>query len=224
MKDLIILGAGENGQMVIDIVDSINETTKKINIIGFLDDDQEKQGKEFLGVPVIGKISDYKSFKNCFFTSPLISSPKTNIIKYKVAKKLNIDPENYLNIIHPRIKIKYLSLGIANLITENCVIFQNTKIGSHCYLSSNVLIGPECSLEDFVNISNSASIQGKTTIKEGAYIGANATIIGNSVIDKWSIVGMGSVVLKNVNAFDVVAGNPARKISENQLATSYFNK
>ena len=76
---------------------------------------------------------------------------------------------------------------------------------------------------DFCNISNSASIMGQVIVENGAYIGANSSIIGKKKIGKWSIVGMGSVVLSDISDFDIVVGSPARKIGVNLEAQSYFS-
>lgn len=56
-----------------------------------------------------------------------------------------------------------------------------------------------------------------TRIKQGASIGANATILPEIEIGEYAIIGAGSVVTKNVADYQVVVGNPARKISENRF-------
>ena len=50
------------------------------------------------------------------------------------------------------------------------------------------------------------------TIKRGAKIGANSTILPYLVVGEDALVGAGSVVVKDVPARAVVAGNPARVI------------
>lgn len=49
-------------------------------------------------------------------------------------------------------------------------------------------------------------------IKEGAFLGAGAVVCSPVVIGKWSIVGAGSVVTKNIPDYEIWAGNPARFI------------
>lgn len=51
-------------------------------------------------------------------------------------------------------------------------------------------------------------------IKQGAWIGANSTIMPGVTIGEMSVVGAGSVVLKDVMPYTVVAGIPAKKIKE----------
>jgi UDP-2-acetamido-3-amino-2,3-dideoxy-glucuronate N-acetyltransferase len=52
----------------------------------------------------------------------------------------------------------------------------------------------------------------KTTVKKGASIGANATIVCGNEIGEYAFIGAGSVVTKEVPAYAIVVGNPARQI------------
>jgi acetyltransferase-like isoleucine patch superfamily enzyme len=53
----------------------------------------------------------------------------------------------------------------------------------------------------------------ETLVQQGASIGAGCTIGSNLVLGRWSLVGMGSVVTRDVGAFHLVVGNPARSIA-----------
>jgi len=50
----------------------------------------------------------------------------------------------------------------------------------------------------------------KTILRQGCSIGANATILTGITIGRWSMIGAGSVVNKNVADYALVVGNPAR--------------
>ncbi|MCD4671116.1 MAG: acetyltransferase [Anaerolineaceae bacterium] len=50
----------------------------------------------------------------------------------------------------------------------------------------------------------------KTLIKKGAALGANSTIRCGVTIDEWAMVGSGSVVTRDVPAYGLVYGNPAK--------------
>ena len=119
-----------------------------------------------------------------------------------------------------------------SIIGKNCVIGQNVmigpdvKIGSNCKIQNNVSIynGVEC--EDCVFLGPSCVLTNdynprteypknnykKTKIKYGATIGANATILCNITIGKYSLIGAGAVVLNNVPDYAVMVGNPAKQI------------
>jgi UDP-2-acetamido-3-amino-2,3-dideoxy-glucuronate N-acetyltransferase len=50
----------------------------------------------------------------------------------------------------------------------------------------------------------------KTLVKKGASIGTNSTIIGGVTIGEYAVVGAGAVVTKDVPAYSICAGNPAK--------------
>ena len=52
----------------------------------------------------------------------------------------------------------------------------------------------------------------RTLVRKGATIGANATIVCGSEIGAYAFVGAGAVVTRNVHAYSLVLGNPARKV------------
>ena len=116
-------------------------------------------------------------------------------------------------------------------IGENCNIGQNVVISPGVRLGRNVKVQNNVSVytgvicdDDvflgpsmvFTNVINPRSAinrkdqYGSTIVEKGASIGANATIICGIKIGKYSFVGAGAVVTKDVKAYSLVVGNPAR--------------
>jgi UDP-2-acetamido-3-amino-2,3-dideoxy-glucuronate N-acetyltransferase len=69
----------------------------------------------------------------------------------------------------------------------------------------------------FTNVTNPRSAVNRrgeyktTMVRKGATIGANATIVCGNEIGAYAFIGAGAVVTKNVPAFALVVGNPARQ-------------
>ena len=118
-------------------------------------------------------------------------------------------------------------------IGEKCNIGQNVVVSPEVILGNNVKIQNNVSIytgvicEDdvflgpsmvFTNIINprSAVIRRdqyvKTVVRKGASIGANATIVCGHDIGKYSFIGAGAVVTKEVKPYALVIGNPARQV------------
>jgi UDP-2-acetamido-3-amino-2,3-dideoxy-glucuronate N-acetyltransferase len=117
-------------------------------------------------------------------------------------------------------------------IGENCNLGQNVVISPGVVLGKNVKVQNNVSIytgvicEDdvflgpsmvFTNIINprSAVIRkdqyASTTVEKGATIGANATIICGNKIGRFSFIGAGAVVTKDIKPYALVIGNPARQ-------------
>lgn len=117
-------------------------------------------------------------------------------------------------------------------IGENCNLGQNVVVSPDVVLGNNVKVQNNVSIytgvicEDdvflgpsmvFTNVINPRSAVNrkseykKTFVRRGASIGANATIICGIEIGTFAFIAAGAVVTKDVPAYALVVGNPARK-------------
>ena len=120
-------------------------------------------------------------------------------------------------------------------IGENCNIGQNvflaggSRLGKNCKVQNNVsvyagvecgdyvFLGPSCVLTNDINPRGMYSKAGqylKTVIEDGVTVGANATIVCGNKIGRHALIGAGAVVTKDVEAYSIMVGNPAKKIGE----------
>ena len=121
------------------------------------------------------------------------------------------------------------------IIGEECTLGQNVNVsnnvivGNFCKIQNNVSLYEGVELEDYVFCGPSMVFTNirlprseypqkgslhyeKTLVKKSASIGANSTIICGATIGEYSLIGSGSMVTKNVPAFSLVFGNPAKVI------------
>jgi UDP-2-acetamido-3-amino-2,3-dideoxy-glucuronate N-acetyltransferase len=118
-------------------------------------------------------------------------------------------------------------IGADCTIGQNVMVGPDVTVGDQCKIQNNVSLYKGVILEDgvfcapscvFTNVMNPrAEIERKdefrtTLVKYGATIGANATIVCGNNLGRYSFVGAGSVVIRDVPDHALVVGNPARQI------------
>lgn len=123
-------------------------------------------------------------------------------------------------------------------IMSNCIIGENCNLGQNVVISPEVVLGKNVKIQNnvsvytgvtceddvfigpsvvFTNVLNPRSGVSrknqyvKTTVGKGASIGANATIVCGHPIGEYAFIGAGAVVTKDVPAYALVMGNPAKQ-------------
>ncbi|MCG2459129.1 N-acetyltransferase [Flavobacteriaceae bacterium F89] len=112
-------------------------------------------------------------------------------------------------------------------IGQNVVISPEVKLGNNVKIQNNVsvytgviceddvFLGPSMVFTNVINPRSAINRRGeyaKTTVKKGASIGANATIVCGNDIGEYAFIGAGAVVTKDVPAYALLVGNPAKQI------------
>ncbi|HEX5830946.1 MAG TPA: acyltransferase [Gemmatimonadaceae bacterium] len=110
---------------------------------------------------------------------------------------------------------------------QNVVVMNAVRIGNNVKIQNNVSVYEGVELEDdvfcgpsmvFTNVMNPRSHVSRkheyrrTRVGRGASIGANATIVCGTTLGEYAFVGAGAVVTRDVPAYALVAGVPARRI------------
>lgn len=106
-------------------------------------------------------------------------------------------------------------VGNKVIIGDNCKIQNNVSVYDNVYLEEGVFCGPSMV---FTNVYNPRSLIERkeeykdTLVKKGASLGANCTIVCGITIGEYAFIGAGAVVNKDVPAYALVVGVPAKQI------------
>jgi UDP-2-acetamido-3-amino-2,3-dideoxy-glucuronate N-acetyltransferase len=110
---------------------------------------------------------------------------------------------------------------------QNVVVMNGTRIGRNVKIQNNVSVYEGVELEDdvfcgpsmvFTNVINPRSHVSRkheyrrTLVKRGTSIGANATIVCGATLGEYCFIGAGAVVAKDVPAYALMVGMPARRV------------
>ena len=130
------------------------------------------------------------------------------------------------NIWHFSHLMKGCRIGNNCNIGQNVFIASTVVLGNHVKVQNNVslydgviceddvFLGPSCVFTNIINPRSAVSKRNEfkqTLVKKGATIGANATILCGITIDQFAFIGAGAVVTKDVAAYAVATGSPAKQ-------------
>jgi UDP-2-acetamido-3-amino-2,3-dideoxy-glucuronate N-acetyltransferase len=109
-----------------------------------------------------------------------------------------------------------VSVGSRCKIQNNCQIYEPAEINQGVFIGPNVIFTndrhPRAINPDFTQKGNVDWKRVGVHIEVGASIGAGSVIVAPVRIGAWAMVAAGSVVVKNVPAFALVVGHPAKQV------------
>ena len=202
-NDLLILGAGGVARDVIHILFS-SYKSHFTNI--YLLDDFKPKSQKINGLEIFGKIRDMKKFDpSTTKVAIAFGAPK---LRRKFAEYTKKNDFNLFTIIDKSVIIKKpIKIEEGVIIFPNSIISQDTIIESNTLIDTNVVIGHDVLIQKNCVISPMSCILGNVIIESDAEIGCSLKFIKCS-IGKFSKVGMGSSVYKDVPKLSTVAVTP----------------
>src|SRR5262245_56273859 len=102
------------------------------------------------------------------------------------------------------------------VIGDRVTVKNNVQVWDGVTIEDDVFLGTNATLTNDPNpraaIKKSREQLSKTVVRRGATVGANATIVCGITVGEFAFVGAGAVVTRDVGAYSLVVGNPARPI------------
>ncbi|PKN52080.1 MAG: hypothetical protein CVU55_08470 [Deltaproteobacteria bacterium HGW-Deltaproteobacteria-13] len=208
-EDIFIVGAGTYGAVIADLAEVCG-----YSVTGFYDDDLSKTGKSVLGKPVLGKLDYEKDIRANANYVVAIGNNEIHVAKSKeIIKKGGVIP----CLIHPRAEIsKYARIGKACIIHALTYIWTEAEVGDFSIISPEVIVAHHTKIGEGCFIANGCRVGAGIHIAERVFIGMGSTIMtGVKNIGRDTIIGAGSVVIKDIDQESVMAGVPAKFIRKN---------
>ncbi len=190
----IIIGAGGHSKVIFSTVKMCKQ-----KVLSFCDDNIEKIGKKFLGLPIIGPIGKLKDgdFK-------VIIGIGDNRKRKEISEKYKF---SYGKLIHPFSFVdENVEIGEGSMVFAGSIIQPYCKIGKHVIINTGATIDHDCIIGNYVHIAPGVHICGGCKVEEGVLIGVGSSVLPNIKIGEWSIIGGHTVVAKNIPPNSILKG------------------
>jgi sugar O-acyltransferase (sialic acid O-acetyltransferase NeuD family) len=207
---LIIFGTGELAQLAYFYFSHDSE----YDVLGFTLDSTYIDSPNYLGLPLI----PFEEIENIYppdeykmFIAIGYSKLNQNRIdKYNQAKSKGYVLASYVS--SKSTSWPGLVVGENTFIMEDNTIMPFCVIGNNILVFVNNIIAHHMVIKDHVTITSHCAIGGNVIIEEKAFIGLNASLRNNIVIGQGAIIGTAANVVKDVDDYKVMMGNPAKAL------------
>lgn len=197
MKQVIIVGSGGHGAEIDDYINYNNArgSDKKIEIIGFLDDNPKNYDSYKFSAPLIGGVKGHKPAKDVCYIIGIANLA----FRRKFVEQYLVQGAEFMSLVHQSAYISpSCSLGQGVVIGPNANLGPNTVIGDYSMINSRCSIGHDSKLGKYNFISPNTCFSGFTTIGDGNLFGINSATIPNIKVGNNNRIMAGMVLDKNI--------------------------
>jgi sugar O-acyltransferase (sialic acid O-acetyltransferase NeuD family) len=211
MKEFLgIFCAGALGKEVYDIALRVNRAEQLWENIVFVDD--VYTGEFYYNARVYG----LEHFEGCKEKIEFIIANGTPNYREKIYKRLQANGFSLTNLLDTTgIMSPTSKLGKGIIMMAHTSVSSDVEIEDNVLIQSNIRVAHDIKIGAHSVLSANSSFGGHVHIGGKVFVGMGAVIKEGLDIKDDTIIGMGAVVLKDVNAGSIVVGNPACYLREN---------
>lgn len=220
-KRIILFGGGNQVHYTIDIIEKEN----KYEVVGIIDS-AHSIGADRYGYKVLGRQENIKDIVEQHNIDAGIITIGDNWSRFKVHQSITEQIPNFefINAIHPSVIIgKNVRLGLGVVMMAGVIVNPLAKIGNFTFFATGCQIEHDCVIEDYASVSAGSVMGGYVKIGKFSAVTLGVTILDRLTIGENSVIGSGSLVLKNIPDNVLAHGNPINKIRARQIGDKFLN-
>lgn len=209
-----VFGAGGYGREVMPLARmQLQKQENAVERLFFVVDNPETE--EVNGIKVIS-LTDFLQIdaERRYLTCAIADSNARSSLKNRIQGSEILD---WTVVAENCVIMDEVTIGSGSILSPFVTITSNVSIGSSFHANLYSYVGHDCVIGDFVTFAPSAKCNGNVVIDNHAFVGTGAIIrpgrTGKPLaIGEAAVIGMGSVVTKDVPPGVTVFGNPAKII------------
>nr|MBQ4455197.1 hypothetical protein [Clostridia bacterium] len=193
MKSIVIVGAGDLGREIVWLIEDINKVKPTYVILGFLDDDEEKVGKEFFGYKVLGKLGQLEELRKKTPLTAVLAIQQGSIRK-KIVEE-HSDFSHWESIIHPSAVVAVSSsIGTGSILFPQVTVSVGTRLGRFGLYYIRSTVCNDCNIGDYVSIMSGTIVLEDVEVGDECFLSAGSCIHPQVKIGKRSHIGIKATV------------------------------
>ncbi len=220
MENIILIGGGNQAHYTIDIIEKEN----KYNIVGIVDS-IHNVGSDRFGYKVIGRLENILELIKRHKIYGGIISIGDNWGRYYVSEQIKQIAPNFvfINAIHPSVIIgNHVEIGCGVVAMAGCIFNPMSKIGDFTFFATGAQVEHDCVISNFASISAGSITGGYVVLGKYSAITLGVTVVDRLSIGENSVIGAGSLVVKNIPDNVLAYGNPCKIIRKRESGEKFL--
>lgn len=213
---LVVLSAGGTAKDVVSMVDDINRLhPETYQLVGYLDDNPALNNATVLGRPVLGGLGFAKDLDQDIHFVNALGSPKSFLRRAQLTEQLGVDMTRFATIIHPTAVVSAgVSIGQGCIVYPNVVLMTDVQLEEHVTILAHCTINHDSVIGAYSILASGVQVAGGVKVGRSCYLGTSSSFIQGIQVGDKTLIGMGAVVIRDVQPEHTLAGNPARAIKQ----------
>jgi len=208
MNDVVIIGAGGQGKVVLDVL----LAERRFRPVGFVDADPQLTDSYVGGLPVLGSVNSLTRLRQQRVRHAFVAIGD-NRTRLRYATLLREQGFDLVSAVHPTASVSpSATVGENVVVCPQAAVVCEARLGLGVIVNTGAVVDRECVVAEAAHVCPGAVLAGRVRVGRGAFIGLGAQVIQCRSIGRFAVVGAGAAVIEDVPDFATVVGVPARVI------------
>ena len=169
---------------------------ERIELLGFLDDNELNKTRNLNGYKIIGGFSDVSTLGSDIRVVNSIA--RTMKLRKQTTDLLRSHGAVFTSLIHDTALIREDRVGEGSIIGPYVVIEAGVKIGKHCCMLAGTTVGHDTSIGNYCYTGHGTHIQGHVQIKDEVFLGSGSNVFPGVSIGRSATIGINATVIQDV--------------------------
>jgi sugar O-acyltransferase (sialic acid O-acetyltransferase NeuD family) len=220
VRPLLLVGAGGFARETAEAVRAVNAVQPTWDLLGYLDEDPARHGELVGGLPVLGPLALVADHADAQLV--LCSGrPGNYLSRPHIATRLALDDERYATVVHPTASVgSTCRVGAGTVLLAHVDLTADVVVGRHVAVMPHAVLTHDVRVGDYATLAAGVRVAGACRLGEACYIGSGACLRERIVVGDRALVGMASVVTRDVPPERLWYGAPARDVAHAPGAAS----
>lgn len=220
MQRLIVIGTGGHAKRVLDIL----ERTPGQRVVGLLDA-ARPAGEIFFGYPVLGDDAALADVVRRHAVDAALVAIGDNWRRAAVAREARAAVPGLPlgTAVHPSAQVaRGATIGPGAVISANAVLDCDAHVGALAIVGIGATVAHDAQLEDDASLAGHVAVGGGARVGRASAVGIGARIIHGITIGAHTVIGAGATVVRDIPAYSVAYGAPARVVRTREAGERYL--